>query len=71
MNISDSEDTFSVNVSGVAGTLPPFMLNEGLEEGEYTVTITLDAVQSFTFMIVATDSMGASSNILPQVIDLY
>ena len=65
--VADPGDTFNVSVVGVTGTLPTLTFVQGTEEGQYILTITLNIVQSFTISIVATDSLGASSSLEPQV----
>ena len=67
VNVTDPGDTFNVTVMDESGTLPDFTLTKGLQEAEYILNISLTVVNGFTFSIVATDSMGASSNIQPQV----
>ncbi len=72
ITVSDPGDTFNVSVIGVSGTIPSTLsFGQGPEEGQYSLNITLTTVLSFTLTIVATDSMGASSSIDPQVLTSF
>ena len=68
VNISDPGDTFNVTIMADTGTMPEgYTFIVGITSYEYIFTVTLTDLVMFTFSIVATDSIGASSNIAPQV----
>ena len=68
VNVSDPGDTFNVTIMADTGTLPEgYTFTAGITSYEYIFTVTLTDLVMFTFSIVATDSIGASSNIAPQV----
>ena len=65
MNITDPEDTINVTVNG---NLPAGYNLESMDS-IYTLTFTITSImEDLMFTVIATDPMGASSAIQPQVI---
>ena len=67
INVTDPGDTFNVTVMSDTGMLPEIMILKGSQDGEYIFSILLNIVTPFTFSIVASDTMGSTSSIQPQV----
>ena len=71
INVTDPGDTFEVMAMSNMATAPALTLTEGLQNGLYFLNINLtNAMNGFTFSVLATDSIGANSTIQPQV-DFY
>ena len=67
VNVTDPGDTFNVTITSDSGMLPEIMILKGSQDGEYNFSILLNEVALFTFSVVASDTMGSTSSIQPQV----
>ena len=67
VNVTDPGDSFNVTITSDTGMLPEIMMLKGSQDGEYNFSILLNEVALFTFSIVASDTMGSTSSIQPQV----
>ena len=68
VNVTDPGDALNVSIINNSGILPEIKSMKGSQDGEYMFSIFLTEVTAFTFSVVATDSLGASSTTQPQVL---
>ena len=61
LNITDPGDTFNVTVDG------EFSHTFVQDDSIWTLNVTHSSVMEFTFSVIATDSLNATSIIAPQV----
>ena len=61
LNITDPGDTFTVTVDG------EFTHTFDQDDSIWTLSVTLSSVMGFSFSVVATDSLNATSVVTPQV----